>query len=754
MQEEGLSWPPSLDFTGGARLEYQLDDEDSIRKGIETSDERMDALQRCQEVFLFRLRRFDLSEITVKPLGDNRLICEVPGTEAIERVKEDIGKAAVLTFRIASDTPVSDPEKLSQLPEDVRENYFRYRDQDFYLKVGEPLLDASDISYRGTEVKVAPRTLEDPKGGIYIRLELKQLSKSKLVDITNKYYQKRLAICLDNEIVSAPKIAARDIREPIITGDFTATEARELVKILRAGPLPVSLNLKSQVFVSPALGKEAFHRGLIALVVGICFVAVLLGVSYVDHLAMLVAFVVCMTLEGVLLFILGRMGWLTLNMVSLSGLVVLIGISVDNLILIFEEFRGFQLGEKAFTTGRIAEKLIDAINTEKVIILLANVTTVATLLPLYFFVQGPITDLVKIMVLGIAIAVLINVFFVKSLFEKGSFVHFLENMSSFTRPLLSVRFLLFSLGRPLLLLYIVVVVASGVLLVSKGLERGLDFTGGTEVVLLSDQGIGTDKVREYAWDYFGERCEVKRVKNKYSDEQQGFQYVVRIPSGQNLAAKVAGEEQGVTDESSTMAGLTAEKFIGYIRSKVSIPIRIASVDILGPTVVALNRPFVAMSVLLGLFFLIVIIGLWYGMGYTIPVIMALILDGLIVLGAISLFRVPLSIAVVAALLTVIGYSINDSIVICGHVHRAVIREGFASILEPLSSRVVLTSATTAGVAAALWIFGRGLIRDFGLVITVGAVFGTISSISLVVIMLEEFDRRGWLRGKQRPHREV
>jgi SecD/SecF fusion protein len=749
MQKEGLSWPPSLDFTGGTRLEYRINKEDAIRKGFETSDERREALERCQEVFMFRLRGFDLSEITVKPMGDNRLIIEVPGSEAIERVKENIGDAGVLSFRLVVGDFVSDPEELFKLPEDVRQHYFRYGNENLFLEIGEVLIDASDLSYRGTKVEIAQPTLDDRKGGPYIRLELNPRSRSKFADLTDKYYGERLAICLDNVIISIPKIAARHIREPIITGDYTRTEAEDLVKILRAGPLPVSLNLTSQLLVSPSLGKKAFHQGLTALIIGICFIAILLGLSYVDHLAMLVAFAVCMTLEGALLFIFGRMGWLTLNMISLSGLIVLIGISVDNLILVFEESRSIVSEERAhaYTQENWLMELNNAFRKEKGIIVLANITTVVTLVPLYFL-QGPITDLVKMMALGIGLAVLINVWFAGRLLSSRGFVEPLEDASQFPSPLLAMRFPLFSFRRPLLALYLAAVAVSIFLLATRGLERGLDFRGGTEIMLLSDQGIGTDNLRDCASDYFGERCQVKRLKTRYADEVEGFQYVVQVPRVQQLSAEEVGGGQEDADGAAT--DLTAEKFAEFLGSNVSTPVRIGTVDVLGPTFVALNRQVAVVSVVAGLLALIVIIGLKYGGGYPIPVIVALILDGLIVLGAISLFRIPLSLAAVAAVLTVIGYSINDSIVICGHIHRevkssaTVERERFASILKSLSPRVVLTSLTTAGVAAALWIFGKGLIRDFGLIITVGAVFGTVSSISLVATWLELRHSRGRL----------
>ena len=641
------------------------------------------------------------------------------------------------------DTFVLYEDNLPELPADFTQNYFSYRNEPIFFKVGEPLIDASDISYKGTKVQVGSAAAGGTAGEIFIVLDIKPKSQSKFAEITNKYYQKRLAICLDNIVVSAPEIASRNIREPIITGEFTKTEADELVKILRAGPLPVSLDLKSQLLVSPSLGKEIFHKGLLALAIGIGFVTVLLFLSYVDHIAMLVAFVICMILQGMLLFIFGRMGWITLNMISLSGLVVLIGISVDNLILIFEELRTIILDESkdAYTQNYWLMMLNQAFHNEKGIILLANITTIITLVPLYYL-QGPITDLVMIMVLGIIVAVIINVWFAGRLLVNGGFISTLEKVSPLPRPLLQLRFSLFSFSRSFLILYLCAVIISVFLLVNRGVERGLDFKGGTEIKLFSDQGIGTDNLRSYASEYFGERCEVKRIKASSSIADESFQYIIRVPGTDDLPAENTGESYPEGAENSNRSNRVAEKFVGYLNDKAFVPVRIGSVDVLGSTVVLLNQRVVIFSACAGLLLLSLFIGFAYGFSYPIPVIMALILDGLIVLGAISLFHVPLSIAVVAAVLTVIGYSINDSIVICGHIHRVsqnvnyLTREEFTKKLNTLSSRVILTTATTAGVAASLWIFGEGIIRDFGLVITIGAIFGTISSVSLVTILLK------------------
>lgn len=766
-KDHGLAWPPSLDFTGGVRLEYRINDADAIRKGLETSAEREQALRQSQEAFLFRLREFDLSEIIVKPVGDNRLIVEVPGTGGIDRVKQGIGRAAVLTFRLVLDDGISAEELIQKAPSE-RQDYYPYKGADLYLKVGEPLLDASAVSYKGTRAERfgaayaenVPTKTGDSKEEAFVRLELNSQAQATFADMTNKYFQRRLAICLDNLIESAPLVADKGISNPIITGNFRMSEAEELAKILRAGPLPVSLDLASQNLISASLGKESLKQGLIALAAGTLFVVTILGLSYSNHGAMLATFVICMLLQSMVIYILGRNSWLTLNMVSLSGLIVLIGISVDSLILVFEEYRSIVSEESAYQPSAWLRKLRQAFVSQKPIILLANFTTLATLAGLYF-IEGPIRDLVKALVLGILVAVVINVWFANHLLTWDKFTLPLERTKSLRKPLLALRFNIFTHSRRLLAIYLLAFAVSGALLYSRGVEFALDLKGGTEIKMLSDEGVGTENLRGYAQAYFGERCEIKQVSSLSSSQIQGFEYIIRVLRAETLAAKASGDSRGSEAQNSTGTTATAEGFVDYVRKQTPTAIHLASVDLLGPTVITGQRNIIVGSLVAGILLLTVLLSIFYNFSYAIPVILAFIMDGLITVGAISLFHVPLSLPVVAAVLTVIGYSINDSIVVSGHVARAwkgaesslqgqsearlkqaidhpleAIREYLQPTFSALSSRVLLTSATVAGAASALLIFGRDVVNDFGLAITVGAIAGTISSVAIVSIWLE------------------
>ncbi len=787
MDQGGFSLPESLDLTGGVQLKYQLDPTDCARKGILSSQEKRNALGRVQEVFLLRLRHFDLSELTVRPLGDDRITIEVPGAETIDRVKGDLlGGAGLLTFRLVLDGP----KPLDAFPDSVREDCLKRRDDDQYYWLDEPLLDASHINYRSTRVDFGQH------GRPTVVLGLKGHASTMFAELTTRFYEKQLAICFDDTIVSAPVITAKGIHQPIITGDFSVTEAQQLVKVLRAGPLPVALNRVSEVLVSPTLGKETRQCGFIALAVGISFVLALLLLAYCDHATMLVTFLVCLPLEALLLYTASRIGWVTLNMTSLSGLVVLMGISVDNLILFFEEYRNIQAAPpKADPTAKrwrrtslsAGDLLASAFKVEMPVILWANLTTVAALAPLWFL-EGPIKDLVSVMILGIGIAVGVNVYYARRLLRdifvareqiaslgtrkviSEKTAKRLEHLSPFSKPFFLLKFDLYRLRYAVLGLYAIALASSLLLLATRGLELGPDFKELTDVVLLADRDIGTDRVTAMADEFFGERCQVKRMKRPNAEQGATVEYSVRVP--RSSAAEGELTEDDWTRGTVITNDKTAEDFLLHVRSSVDVGLQVGSVEMVGPTVIALNRTVIVVSAAVGLLLMTLFIAIAYGGSYATPVVAALVLDGVITLGAISLLGVPLSIPVAAAILTIIGYSINDSIVLCGHVHPGrknrdedpkakkagplrhreeltaadapalaapmprLTPEYLRSTLRELSSRVLLTSLTTAGAALALWIFGRSILRDFGMVIAVGAIFGTLSSVSLVVVALE------------------
>ena len=790
--KDGLGLPESLDLTGGVQLVYQLNAEDAAAKGITTPEEKRKALERVQEVFLLRLRRFDLSELTVRPLGDDKITIEVPGMETIDRVKDNLlGGAGVLTFRLVLDGP----KPLEAYPKRLRWSCFAHRDSKDYYRLTRPLLDASHINYRSTRVDFGEN------GAPQILLGLRSGAAGSFAEITTEHYQKQLAICFDDQIVSAPVITARGIYQPVITGSFTTTQANELVKVLRAGPLPVSLNRISEVLISPALGIETRRCGFIALAVGVVFVVLLLFLAYTDYAAMLGTFLICLPLEGLLLYVSSRAGWVTLNMTSLSGLVVLMGISVDNLILFFEEYRNIREEAdpdlKARAPLRAAQQavdqLADAFRLEIPVILWANLTTIATLAPLWFL-EGPIKDLVSVMVLGIGIAVAVNVYYARSLLKNIFFARselaglasrgainegwgkYLERLSPLHKPLFSLRFNLYAFRYPMLCVYLLTVAASIGVLATRGIQLGIDFKDLTQIVLLTGDDIDTDKLRSCAQDYFGERCQVKRLERAGKEQHKVFEYSVRVP-------RTAGTDIQESDGAPVKLGTvvtgdrTAEAFMETAQEQLDIQVEMGSIEMVGPSVIALNRVVTVVSAVIGLVLMTVFITIAYGGGYSVPVVAALILDGVITLGAISLLGVPLSIPVAAAILTIIGYSINDSIVLCGHIHPGRAQDAdeprrrsagvqqtegtgrgtvqakasapkqlpanyMEEILRKLSSRVLLTSLTTAGAALALCIFGRSILRDFGTVIAVGAVFGTISSVSIVVVALERRLRRG------------
>ncbi|MBN1674345.1 MAG: hypothetical protein JXR37_25080 [Kiritimatiellae bacterium] len=724
--------PKTTDLWGGVHLVYQLNEADAAAKGIRTDAERRTALERMQEGFYLRLREFDQTELKVRVVGNNRILVEVPGTKAIEEVKSKLGDCAVLSFRLVRGTPISAADAAERKEPPGKGWFFDPKRQE-YWPLGRALLGAEQIDHRKTTVD---------QGGMgadfFVRLALRPAYESAFADLTTRYHEKILAICLDTEIVCLPRISAKGIRQPIITGDFSAKEATQLAAILRAGPLPASLDLRSQYTVDPTLGTRARQRGLYALIIGGAAVALLIVLAYADHLAMVVSFFVCFAVDAVVILLCARFGWPALNMVSLAALVVLVGISADNLILVFEEYRNRtegadgKSGQATILSDRV-KSLGATFKGEDRIVVLANLTTVLTLLPI-LMIEGSIRDLIIMMSLGIGLALLVNFFYGHSLVTFRPFALPLERKRLAGRPLLSCSWDIFRFRRPVAWAYMALVAASVAAVATRGFNVGLDFRAGMQILLVADRDLGTGELAACAQDYFGTRAEITR-KRDAALAQDEFHYLVRVPTGETLReAAPDGDAAGTAAHAPT-----AEGFVKRVGERTGAAVRADSIDMLSASLALLNRRIVWISAVFALVVLAGVVAYAYRPSYAIPVVAALLFDCVIVLGAVSLFQVPLSIPLLAAILTIAGYSINDSLVLCGHVKKGVgddlkqrlSPDDFSAILKPLASRIFLTSLTTLSPALALWVLGVGLVRDFGLVIAVGVVVGTVSSVSLV-----------------------
>ena len=562
--------------------------------------------------------------------------------------------------------------------------------------------------------------------------------------LTERAYkqQTNIAIVLDDIVYSAPGVTRGAISggRSEITGDFDLNEAIDLANVLRAGKLPASADIIQSEVVGPSLGQEAIDSGvysfLIALMLVLVWMVFYYGVSgfFAD---------IALIFNIVLIFgILAGLG-AVLTLPGIAGIVLTIGISVDANVLIFERIREEIRKEKG-----LKQSITDGFNNALSSILDANITTGLTALVLYVFGTGPIKGFATTLLIGIATSLFTAIFITRLLVDNRVFK---TGKISFSTPStknlfsnLKINFLI--KRRITYILSSIIVFISLASLLTQGLNQGVDFLGGRSYIVRFDKQVSSSDIESNLSSSIGS-AEVKtfgasnqlKITTKYKVDEEGLEVDQEIK--EILYQSLSNE---YTDE------ITYEKFtlgedIG-IMSSIKVGPTIAD-DIKQNSVIAVFG-----SLIIVFFYILLRFQKWQ---FSIGAVSAVFHDVLIVLGIFSLtykimpFNMEINQAFIAALLTVIGYSLNDTVVVFDRI-----REYFKihsswenqktvnAALNSTLSRTLNTSLTTLIVLTAIFIFGGESIRGFMFALIIGVIVGTYSSVFIATpIMFDSYKRK-------------
>lgn len=738
----------SLDFDGGIRLEYKMGKPSVDESELDVPRNRKADLEQSKNAFYYRLRNFDLTENAVKISGDDKILVEVPDDKGVE---ESLNRTGVLTFREVLEEPYDE----NKVPLEAKKLLFKKRSvvdekvKYFYYRLGPPLLLASDIDYYETKAESYSPTSDNPTFRHTVRLCVVPSARQKLRSITTKLYKKNVAICVDNVIYTIATVMSKNIEIAEITGFSEAAEAKSLANILSGGYLPASFELVSRRVMGPRFGLGLKAQALEIIKKVALLIVILLVLRYAYHMSLIAIAAVSLALFSAMFCTLIVNGAMKFSGATVCAFVVLIGMSVDNLILVFEQFL-----EKVYSAeggvSRGSQALRDSYDKEKVIILVANVTTVAALSPL-LYIEGPVRDLIKSMLWGLGVAYVTTVFYARFLYGSDAFIRVFDRLSPCERTFLPVDFNIFARGSrfALVILYMSVLLFSIMRLAEEKIIWGVDLRGGTEMSIILDREVDDSILRAKAQQFFGERSEVFSLDAEEVNGTNEYRYAVRFSGTATTSATIMSDSPGKSYAAADDVIKTPGNFIRFLVDTPGFEsASLASVESVGATDLAVSRKAVVGCTIAGVIVLLLILGIYYGFMAAAAVIIALITDAVIALGAMSVFHVPVSIPMVACLLTLIGYSVNDSILLCGHLRdyyermkgQGLMCESMECVLKPFSSRVLLTSLTTLCASICLWFLGFTTIRDFGIILSVGVFFGMLSSVTLVVYMLEPIMR--------------
>ena len=548
--------------------------------------------------------------------------------------------------------------------------------------------------------------------------------------LTKDNIGKQVAIVLDGMVYSYPTVNTEITGgSSEITGNFTLEEAEDLANVLKSGKLPAPATIIQEQVVGPSLGAESINAGLISFI--IAFVLVLLYMVFFYQGAGLVADIALLCNVVLLFGTLVSFG-AVLTLPGIAGLVLTLGMAVDANVIIYERVK-----EELRAGKGLSKAIADGYSNAYSAIIDGQFTTFLTGVVLFLFGSGPVQGFATTLIIGIITSVLTSVFITRIIFDdrvtKGKNISF-DN--KFTRNFLQNTKVDF-LGKKKIA-YIVsgaLILISLVSIFTKGFTYGVDFTGGRTYVVRFDQPVTAEEVRAAAIAEFDGAVEVKQFGGE-SQMKVTTQYMVEDESTEadaEVEAKLYNALKGFFADELTFAEFT---------STLDNPNGIISSDKVGPTIANDITRNAIIAVIIALFVIFAYIAVRFkGWTWGLGGVVGLAHTSLIVIGFFSLFSgiLPFSLDIdqtfIAAILTIIGYAINDTVVIFDRIReykqlhpKADFRQNVNEALNSTLSRTMNTSLTTLVTMLAIAIFGGEVIRGLAVALILGIVIGTYASI--------------------------
>ena len=682
----------------------------------------------------------------VQPVGNNPLLELVvsPGFQ---------GSPILATFRTADTARVNQYLKLPQvkslLPSELRYAEFAW---------GVPNENFVDLyALKGNRENTPPLTGDvvtdaqqtfDQVGRIAVSMQMNGKGAKAWEEMTGRAYneQSNIAIVLDRTVYSAPGVSTGPISggRSEITGDFDVAEGQDLANVLRAGKLPASASIVQSEIVGPSLGQESINAGVTSFVIALMFV--LLWMIFYYGKAGIFANVALLVN---ILFIFGILAGLgaVLTLPGIAGVVLTIGMSVDANVLIFERIK------EELAKGKSQKDAIkDGFNNALSSILDANITTGLTGLILLVLGTGPIKGFATTLLIGIATSLFTAIFitrlFIDGYGKNGKSLAFSTSATKNLFKNLNIDFLA-KRKVAYIISGIAIIISVGSLFIN-GLNQGVDFVGGrTYTVRFVDDVVPTEVQNDLVAAFgsaeaktFGANNQLK-ITTKYKVEEEGEEVDTEIQQ-MMYEALTPYLPQDITFEEFTV-GSSSERNIGILQSMK-----------VGPTIAddIKNDSFWAIIGSLVVVFLYILLRFrkWQ---YSLGAVTAVAHDVIIVLGLYSLlyrvmpFSMEIDQAFIAAILTVVGYSLNDTVVIFDRIREYVnehttwkLGRTVNSALNSTISRTLNTSLTTIIVLLAIFIFGGETLRGFMFAMIIGIIVGTYSSLFIATpIMYDSIEKK-------------
>ncbi len=661
---------------------------------------------------------------------------------------------AVATVKL-SDTAAVNKILNSEIAKEARPSNLRYVD---FMWAYKPQEDAPDYlelyAIKSNASKKAPidgavesaRVDYDQMRRIVVDMQMDANGTKEWKSLTEKNVGRPIAVTLDNRVYTAP-----NVNEPIpngnsqISGNFTEDEAKDLVNVLSAGKLPASAKIVQADVVGPSLGEESIQAGLWSFVAAFCIIIAYI-IFYYGGAG--VYAVIAMIFN--LFFLFGIMDSMdaTLTLPGIAGIVLTMAMAVDTNVIIYERTR-----EQLFAGKDIKTAYNDGFNDALSAIIDGQLTSILTALVLYIFGTGPIQGFAVTLLIGLIMtfftSVLMSRVMIFSRLEKGKS---LSVWTPMTKNLFRNIWVDFIAKRKVMYVISAVLVAVSIgSIATNGFKYGIDFTGGRSFVVKFDKIVDVESVKGSLSQVFkNEKGEASSIDIKTFGNDQQLKITTDYKIGdESLKADQEIDQklyQGLKNQ--LPANLTFEEF----KSAAENPIGIVSSTKVGPTVaddIKMGGALAVLGSLLGIFaYILLRFRRWQ---FSLGAIIGLAFDATIILGAFSLFHsvMPFNMEInqdfIAAILTVLGYSINDTVIIFDRI-RENLKDGRERTLAQLFNdsisgtlgRTINTSLTVLLVVLAIFIFGGENLKGFMFALLLGVVSGTFSTIFVSSLLAFDF----------------
>jgi SecD/SecF fusion protein len=696
---------------------------------------KKNAVTQSLEIIRNRIDQFGVAEPVIIRQGQDEIVVQLPGVKDPDRALGLIGQTAQLEFKLLDEESAVDPWQLisqaqnsgkwqwgesrkklnlamqNQLPQGTEIYFQRDIDPQTGAESKTPLLIQSQVMMTGEMVKNAQVRVGGNFNEPYVGLDLTGRGGRIFGQVTEKNVGKRFAIILDEVVRSAPVIREKILGGSAqITGNFTYEEATDLAIVLRVGALPAPVEIIQNLTVGASLGKDSIDRGLMSGLLGTVLVLVFMILYY--RLSGVIANFGLMLNIFLLFGGLAALG-ATLTLPGIAGIILSIGMAVDANVLIFERMR------EEFAIGKSVKSGVEG-GFDKAFwtIIDSQVTTLITALALFLFGTGPIKGFAVTLSLGItfnlistlfATRLVYDVLHSKRLLKPIKFYQFIKTPNF---NYMQLKKITFSISGVLVLIGLIAFVQ-----IARGKANlGVDFTGGTLVQYHADQQFSLQEVRKVLGENGLGEVNLQQVENEN-------RLIVRLKKSEEKASNLGEQISAVFEENLPEKGFIME-----------------SQEAIGSSISEVLRNKALQAIAISLIGVIFYLALRFDLSFGVAAATATFHDVLVVLGICWLFNIEITLLIVTALLTLAGYSLNDSVVVFDRIrenmHKSeqgtfkskVFSDIINGSINEVLSRTIVTSLTTALVLVALFLLGGTVIHDFSFALLIGLVVGSYSSV--------------------------